>query len=65
MQYEGLAEELDGGTLARYQAIYFEVWPDGRERLTWAGLTYFVVRPQWIRYSDVGQVPAVIREWWF
>jgi hypothetical protein len=30
--------------------------------LSWPGLTYFRVRPRWIRYSDFGQAPPLIAE---
>src|ERR1700689_1899588 len=49
MQYEGIAEET---TANHYKDAYFEKMPNGRGRLSWPGITYFVVRPKWIRYSD-------------
>jgi hypothetical protein len=30
--------------------------------MAWPGITWFVVRPRWIRYSDFDQRPAVIEE---
>jgi pyridoxine/pyridoxamine 5'-phosphate oxidase len=51
-QLEGVAVEPDGAERDRYREIYFEVFPDGRERLSWAGITHFVIRPQRIRYSN-------------
>ena len=49
LQYEGIAEEVvDDG----YKEAYFKKMPDGRDRLNWPGIAYFVVRPKWIRYSD-------------
>jgi hypothetical protein len=54
IQYEGIAREL-GSTANddRYRDIYYEAWPDGRDRLvTMAQLTHFVVSPVWIRYSN-------------
>lgn len=62
VQYEGIAEELSGDRLARYLTIYFAAFPDGPERQSWPGTTYFVVRPKWIRYCNYGQRPPVIRE---
>ena len=62
VQFEGEARELMGSELASYQAIYFAKWPDGPERLSWPGITYIVVRPHWIRYSDFGARPAVVEE---
>jgi uncharacterized pyridoxamine 5'-phosphate oxidase family protein len=52
VQYEGEAEELEGATLAKYKPIYFRKFTDGPVRENWAGMTYFVVRPKWVRYCD-------------
>lgn len=52
VQYEGEAEELEGPALGKYKSIYFRKFPDGPARENWAGMTYFVVRPKWIRYCD-------------
>jgi pyridoxine/pyridoxamine 5'-phosphate oxidase len=62
LQYEGVAEETAED---RYKEAYFKKMPDGRDRLTWPGITYFVVRPNWIRYSDFGARPRVIEEFTF
>ncbi len=62
VQFEGTAAELKGPDTKRYQEIYFVTWPDGRLRLTWPGITHFVVRPRWIRYSDFDQRPPLIEE---
>ncbi|HEV3419224.1 MAG TPA: pyridoxamine 5'-phosphate oxidase family protein [Candidatus Acidoferrum sp.] len=52
VQYEGEAEELEGEALAKYKPIYFQKFTDGPARESWAGITYFVVRPKWVRYCD-------------
>ena len=65
LQYEGMAQELSGADLKRYQEIYFRAWPDGPARLSWPGIVYFVVKPAWIRYSDFDQTPAFISEFTF
>ena len=52
VQYEGIADEPQGAELARVKEVYFSVFPDGRERERWAGITYFRVRPRWLRYTD-------------
>ena len=52
LQYEGVAEELSGAQLAEYKKTYFAKFPDGPEREKWPGITYFVVRPKWVRYCD-------------
>lgn len=62
VQYEGVAEELDGAELERCQKVYFQVWPEGPARLSWPGIVYFVVRPRWIRYSDFDPNPPLIQE---
>jgi hypothetical protein len=62
-QYEGFAEELAGESLARLQPIYFATWPDGVERVRWPHITWFVIRPRWIRYSDFN-IPLT-QEWNF
>ncbi len=65
VQLEGQACQPTGAELARYQQAYFAAWPECREHLTWAGIAYFVVRPQWIRYSDYDQRPPAIEEFSF
>ena len=62
VQYEGIAVELQGDELRTYLEAYFAVWPGGRARMDWPGITYFVVRPTWIRYCDYDQKPPVIEE---
>ena len=61
-QIEGLADLPTGVELERIRACYFEVYPDGRERLAWPGLTHVRVRPTWIRFSDFTQNPPRIVE---
>jgi pyridoxine/pyridoxamine 5'-phosphate oxidase len=65
VQYEGIAEELDGTQLRRYQEIYFRTWPDGTSRSQWPGIVYFLVKPKWIRYSDFDKNPPLIVEFTF
>ncbi len=62
VQYEGGAEVPAAADLERYREIYFLSWPDGRDRLGWAGIVRFVVRPLWIRYSDFDARPPRIEE---
>jgi general stress protein 26 len=52
VQYEGEAEELEGEALAKYKPVYFQKFTDGPARENWPGITYFVVRPKWVRYCD-------------
>jgi hypothetical protein len=65
IQYEGAAFQPTGLDLARYQQVYFAAWPACRDHLSWPGIGYFVVHPQWIRYSDFDRRPPVIEEFTF
>jgi pyridoxine/pyridoxamine 5'-phosphate oxidase len=66
VQFEGEAQELIVTELLKtYQKVYFQAWPDGPARMSWPGITYFVVRPRWIRYSDFDQRPPLIQEFSF
>jgi hypothetical protein len=62
VQLEGTAFEPKGEELAKYQQIYFERWPDGPARISWPGISWMVVRPTWLRYSDFNQSPPLIAE---
>jgi uncharacterized pyridoxamine 5'-phosphate oxidase family protein len=62
VQLEGTAFEPEGAELAKYQQIYFATWPDGPARIPWPGITWIVVRPRWLRYSDFNQSPPLIVE---
>lgn len=62
VQIDGLAFEPAGAAIDRYREAYFTTWPDGRDRLTWTGITHLVVRPRWIRATDYDQSPPVIKE---
>jgi len=63
VQYEGTADEPQGAERARLAELYVAVFPDGRERQKWPGLTYIRATPRWLRYSDYTVDPAVILEW--
>jgi general stress protein 26 len=62
VQYEGIAEELAGEGLAQYKKTYFAAFPDGPVRESWPGITYFVVRPTWLRYCDYNPASRRIEE---
>jgi hypothetical protein len=51
MQYCGTACELKGMELERFLPTYFNAHPEGHAREGWPGLTYFRIRPHWLRYS--------------
>ncbi len=62
VQYEGIATELTGTDADYYKEIYFEVYPDGRERaVTWQHIVHFKISPKWIRYSNFND-PVVVEE---
>ncbi len=65
LQYQGRAAALESDELERYKEVYFARWPDGRDRQSWPGIAYFVVRPEWIRYCDYDQRPPLIEEFVF
>lgn len=60
LQYEGIADEPQGAELERIRAVYFDAFPDGRDRLKWDGITYFRIKPTWIRYSDFNPGGSVV-----
>ncbi len=62
VQFEGIAEEPRGASLAHYQNLYFARRPDGPARVRWPGIAYFVVHPRWIRFSDYDRSPPAIHE---
>ena len=62
VQYEGLADEPSGLELERLKRYYFGQFPDGPARQAWPGITYFRVRPIWIRYSDFRDNESVVVE---
>lgn len=61
-QLEGVADFPEGPELERLRECYFGVYPDGRERLSWPGVTHVRVRPKWVRYSDFTKNPPLIVE---
>ncbi|MCA9729729.1 MAG: pyridoxamine 5'-phosphate oxidase family protein [Candidatus Eisenbacteria bacterium] len=63
VQLEGAADEPTGADRARLIGLYLDRFPDGLERQSWPGLTYFRITPHWIRYSDFSVDPPEIIEW--
>jgi pyridoxine/pyridoxamine 5'-phosphate oxidase len=62
LQIEGIADFPEGAELARLRDVYFEAYPDGRDRLAWPGICHVRVRPLWLRFSDFTVDPARIVE---
>ena len=52
VQYEGIATEPEGEALTEAKGIYFPAWPSCVEHQNWPGITWFLINPVWIRYSD-------------
>jgi hypothetical protein len=61
-QIEGVADEPVGEDLACLKELYFARFPDGREREKSPDITYFRVRPHWIRFSDFRSPEPLIEE---
>ena len=63
VQFEGEIRELSPDPADdHYRETYYAVFPEGRQRAAeWTGLTHFLVRPQWVRYSNFNP-PQVIEE---
>ena len=62
VQLEGRAYLLEGEELIQYRRTYAAKWPESQMRQGWSGLMHFVIRPEWVRYSDYGHRPPVVHE---
>jgi len=62
VQLEGIADEPKGAELVALKRIYYATWPDGPARESWPGITWFRVRPRWLRFSDFNRAEDVVRE---
>ena len=61
LQLEGTAQELTPAD-ASYKELYYGVFPDAKIRAeTWPDIVHFVVKPNWIRYSNLND-PNTIEE---
>ena len=65
VQFQGTADEPAGEQLEQLKELYFQRFPDGRERLSWPGLIYIRARPTWVRFSDFTMTPPEIAEFDF
>lgn len=59
LQLEGVASEPQGKDLRRAKELYFSIWQDGRGREMWPDITYFLIKPQWLRYTEYGGTSEV------
>ncbi|MGH7685538.1 MAG: pyridoxamine 5'-phosphate oxidase family protein [Candidatus Dormibacteria bacterium] len=63
VQVEGFADEPIGAERERVSEAYFHRWPDGRDRMTWAGITHVRITPHWLRWSDWRGSQVGTAEW--
>ena len=59
IQYEGLAEELEGGELDRCRDLHIKKNPRSEKYVYVDEQRFFIVKPTWIRYSDLAADPQV------
>ena len=52
VQYEGVADEPEGAERERLVALYLEAFPESVAHREWPGITWFRVKPRWIRHSS-------------
>ena len=52
LQFEGIADEPEQNELERLKIIYREMCPNAARRDGWPSLTYFRIRPKWVRFSN-------------
>ncbi len=64
VQIETLAKELEGKELELAKQAYFAKNPRAKKWGNKPDIAYFAFKPTWIRYSDVGQNPWLIKEFW-
>jgi hypothetical protein len=49
-----VAAEPHGAELDRLKDVFAAARPDARAQMAWPGLTWFRVRPNWLRLSNYG-----------
>jgi hypothetical protein len=66
LQLEGIGRgvSVSAAADARWRGIYYDVWPDGRDRLRWPKLAYWRIAPRWARFSDFARGPLIIEFTW-
>lgn len=62
LQLEGVVDEPKGDELTSLFKSYLEKFPDARERAMGRAITYFRVRPTWVRHTDFSSGKPVIFE---
>jgi len=61
LQYEGVADEPKSNELEKLKEVFFAAHPDLRAHEQWPGLTYFRIKPHWIRFSSYYR-PRLVEE---
>ena len=66
LQLEGIARNVavSGAQDAELRSLYYEVWPEGRDRLSWPKLSYWCIDPHWARFSDFDRGPLIAEFRW-
>ncbi len=63
IQYEGKSTLLGNNPSDEIINTYFSVFPNGIDRKNnWDNITYFIVEPYLIRFSDFNESPPIITE---
>ena len=57
VQYEGEARELSGEEAEKYSELYYEKNPQALKHKGRPDQTYFLVKPTWVRYTDLRTDP--------
>ncbi|MDX1765557.1 MAG: pyridoxamine 5'-phosphate oxidase family protein [Candidatus Saccharimonadales bacterium] len=65
VQYEGVARELSGDELTKYQQIYIKHHPNVKKWMHEEGIVFYAVQPAWIRYADWNKFPPQTNEFEF
>ncbi len=65
IQYEGVAEELRGGELQACQQTYIDKIPQAAKWARTPGVAFFLIKPTWIRLTDLNQHPWKVEEFTF
>ena len=63
VQINGIADEPQREELGPLTEVYFTAWPECRTHQAWANITYFRIRPTWLRLSDYRPDGHGITEW--
>ena len=62
VQYEGTVRLLDSKELEPYVGVYLAKLPEAYKYVQGPETRWFMVTPQWIRYTDINHEPWDIRE---